>query len=337
MSMTSADLSLDGLHVLYATMSLVFESFFYGIYVVLVPFSTQLLLKRGLGSRSNIFLFTAMFLPFVLSSLYWAVEVAEQAVRIQAFFVHRANRNATNITAYATIFNAVVLFNYIFGDAIVVWRSWVLCRAEYGKLLFIPMVLLVLTTLTVLGTITVKVSTFLVFVNGTPGSVTSVINVLQVSTLAVSFLTNVAATGFISHKAWRHRVFVKEALNKREKTTRVERVFTLLIESGLAYCVSGALVLIFTFVQLPFGTLGDIYAPINAQIAGIYPTIVVVLVGLERTLNDTTFWNVASTQGASIQGNAAVQRGTISFIQFNHDPEIYEAQQGQKSEGDIDV
>ncbi len=52
-----------------------------------------------------------MFVPFVLASLYWAIEVAEQAVRIDVLFVHREKRNTTNLTSYSTIFNAVVLLN----------------------------------------------------------------------------------------------------------------------------------------------------------------------------------------------------------------------------------
>ncbi|PSR77963.1 hypothetical protein PHLCEN_2v7621 [Hermanssonia centrifuga] len=73
----------------------------------------------------------------------------------------------------------------------------------------------------------------------------------------------------------------------------------LIIESGIIYCISGAFALFATFIRLPYGTLGDIYTPINVQIAGIYPTIVLVLVGLERSMNDTTFPN-------SIQVDAAL-------------------------------
>lgn len=43
-----------------------------------------------------------------------------------------------------------------------------------------------------------------------------------------------------------------------------------------------------TLIRLPFGTLGDIYTPVNVQIAGIYPTIVLLIVGLQMTIQDAT-------------------------------------------------
>lgn len=66
--------------------------------------------------------------------------------------------------------------------------------------------------------------------------------------------------------------------------------------------------MVLTLIKLPYGTLGDVYTPVNVQIAvgvltayclheialfthliqGIYPAIVIVLVGLQRTMNDTT-------------------------------------------------
>ena len=117
-----------------------------------------------------------------------------------------------------------------------------------------------------------------------------------------------------------------------------------------------ALVLAFTFVHLPIGTLGDIYSPVNAHIAvssfyhafsfdfaglhgaapqGIYPTIVVVLVGLDRSLNDTAFWE--SDMVPSIQVSTG-PRENISHIQFNHDSGVYsEDRLSDKRREDSDI
>ncbi|KAJ3555404.1 hypothetical protein NM688_g2597 [Phlebia brevispora] len=287
MQTTSDDLSTDGSHALYATMSLVFESFFFGIYAMLVPFSVHILMKRGLRSLTNLFMFTAMFVPFVLSMLYWAVQIAEQAVHIQTFFVHRENRDTINITTFSSLFNGIILINYILGDAIVVWRSWVMSDRIWQTATYPYRTACghngISVAATVLATIGVKTATFVLFADGTDDSAPTVnaINVLQVTTLVISLLTNLTATGFISHKAWHYRITVKAGLMTR------------------------ALTLMFVFIPLTFGTLGDIYLRVNAEIAGIYPTIVVALVGLERTLNDTTFWRSDTARSPSTILHAA--------------------------------
>ena len=142
-------------------------------------------------------------------------------------------------------------------------------------------------------------------------------------------------------------------------------MLAILVESGMLYCVLGVRMdeppavralnisqmplLITSLIRLPaFGTVGDVYAPISMQVAvrsiliglltegtntrtpkGIYPTIVIVLVGLERTLNDTTFWPGSNTgyfdqeqhgeTAQAHQSQANVTRSCVSRIQFAHD------------------
>lgn len=214
---------------------------------------------------------------------------------------------------------------YVFTDAIVVWRAWVLCRVEYRKTLFVPIAFLLLTSRTLLQLVlsfsfisrevpavsvftTIGIRTATYFTAAGPNAPSSnplihALDICQVSNLVWSLLTNITATAIISHKAWyvraplkirliiwltlyrRHRLVIKEGLtNIRNKTTRSERILALLIESGFLYCISGvslvypqfethaltflkATVLLATVIHLPFGTLGDIYTPINIQIA----------------------------------------------------------------------
>ena len=66
-----------------------------------------------------------------------------------------------------------------------------------------------------------------------------------------------------------------------------------------------------TLIRLPAGTVGDIYTPVNVQIAvsnrfslyayymrnpqGIYPTIVLLIVAKYQTLNETTLFTIPQT------------------------------------------
>ncbi|KAJ3858819.1 hypothetical protein EV359DRAFT_87163 [Lentinula novae-zelandiae] len=55
-------------------------------------------------------------------------------------------------------------------------------------------------------------------------------------------------------------------------------------------------------IPLPLGTLGELWAPVNLQFAGIYPLIMLIVLNRSQTLdnavtvfhNDHTDWPVAS-------------------------------------------
>ncbi|KAG7447535.1 uncharacterized protein BT62DRAFT_1074923, partial [Guyanagaster necrorhizus] len=72
------------------------------------------------------------------------------------------------------------------------------------------------------------------------------------------------STSIVGIKALRHRHWVTSRLQlRRRNTTTAERLLTLLVESGIIYCLSGITVLIATVIRLPFGTPGDVYTPVN--------------------------------------------------------------------------
>lgn len=118
-----------------------------------------------------------------------------------------------------------------------------------------------------------------------------------------------------------------------------------------------ATILISTIIKLPYGTLGDIYTPVNLQIAvrrftftkiylstqaviiidilqGIYPAIVIVLVGLQRTMNDTTYWQ--STE-PTVKASRSAPSAVASQIQFTRDPAVYKTASMSTSLEDLDM
>ncbi|KAJ3551195.1 hypothetical protein NM688_g4851 [Phlebia brevispora] len=304
---TTTLLKTDGLNALSAVMSLTFQSLFYGIYCMVITACAYVLLKKRPQSRSNLLMLGGIFVPFVLSTSYWAIQIAEVDVLIETCFVHRDRRNEVTLDDYATIPNAIVLINYIISDAVVVQRAWLLCKAEYAKVVYLTMTFLTFTGLTVFATIGIRIALIIIPSNHNPLRVA--INFMQESTLLFSLVTNFTATGVISHMAWRHRRLIKEGLSRlKTRATRTQRVLALLIESGLVYCIFGALVVVFSLVRLPFGTVGDIYTPVQVQIAGIYPTLIVVLVALEQTFNKT-----ASIKFTTIR---------VDDIRSNREPEL---------------
>jgi len=285
----------SGIIVFYAAISLLIQTFFYGIYFLLVPFSLYIMRQRRARAK-NLVLCTIFM--FTLSTAFWASSVIGFLVRLYAFFISESIPLAQAVYTWSALPNAIILLNYIITDAVVVWRAWVLCKDDHPKLLLLPMIALGFTTISVIGTIVIRVTLIALQVTGrtdNPDSLplTGGINITQVGGFFMSLLTNILATSIISHKAWKHRQLIKHVLYDDPETTttsKVQHILALLVESGLLYITSGITVLIAVLVRLPVvGTIGDIYMPINGQIVGIYPTIVLVIVSMQRSMDTTTF------------------------------------------------
>ena len=91
-------------------------------------------------------------------------------------------------------------------------------------------------------------------------------------------------------------------------------------------------VLVATVIRLPEGTLGDLYTPVNVQIAGIYPSIVLLLVNHERSLDRTIFINsvAVNATGPDRSTRPAVDTSrAMSSVVFRSNPDARERTQTQ--------
>ncbi|KAJ6594249.1 hypothetical protein B0H19DRAFT_1094631 [Mycena capillaripes] len=285
----------------YEVIALVVQTSIFGVYTVLTALSTRMFLKRGLKARENRVIFIIMIFVYLLSMAYWFYSVADVVHRMRVFL--RDPRNPINFTADDTLtkwlflFNALVLVNYIFSDAIVVWRAWIICSGGYRKYLSITIVFLILTVASVTSTIIFKIFMLVKFPDTQlpKGSLLAEgVDVLQISNLAFSLISNLSATAVVGAITWQHRQEIRGVFVKM-KTTKAEQTLTLIVESGVLYCISGLTILISSLIRLPHGTLADIYAPISIQIAGAYPPVVLLLVSMQKSLNETVFLNTISS------------------------------------------
>jgi len=117
------------------------------------------------------------------------------------------------------------------------------------------------------------------------------IKILQLMTLFSSLLSNLTATGVVSVTAWRHYRLIRSAFPKGRDPTRSSRILLLIVESGVLYCIAAILAFVSSVIYLPHahGTLNDLYTPVNIQLAGAYPSIVLLLVGATKLLNESAF------------------------------------------------
>ncbi|KAF7361630.1 hypothetical protein MVEN_00506300 [Mycena venus] len=277
-----------GRTVLYLTVGLVVQMFVFGGYTVIIFLSTRMLMRRGLKSPANRVLLVITLFMYLLSAAYCAYRLADLISRIQFFIEDPQTLQAasTPITHLITLFNALTLLNYLLCDGVVIWRARLICAANHRKFLYFPLFLLILTSLAVAGVIGVRIaSIYSVDFEETP-HFAEVVNILQVSAINISLLSNLSSTGVVGITTWRHRKAIRDGFNK---TTKGDQILRILFESGVFYCIAGLFGLASTLIKLPYNTLGDLYTPVNVQIAGAYTPIVLLLVSMQRPLNEASF------------------------------------------------
>ncbi|KAJ8095742.1 hypothetical protein PM082_022849 [Marasmius tenuissimus] len=305
--------------ILFHTISSICQTFFFGIYASLTIYSTYYMLTTGFKNGVRKTLFTMSMIMFFVSSIFWVTEAINLIRLISVNLVgHKPPPPLPDWVTHASLISsAFVLINYALTDAVVLWRAWVLCRTELGRVLYIPLFFLCCTSISIVTTIVIRIT-----IQAIPHpdatmsdprikSLTRAIDICQVGNLVFSSLVNTSATSLVAVKAWRFRRWIKfdlDALGSRR--TRGERIMATLVESGLLYCLSGITVLITTVIRLPVGTVGNIYTPINTQIAGMYPIVVLLLVSHGKTLENTVFPRNTSNN------NPASEAGPLESMRF---------------------
>ncbi|KIK52333.1 hypothetical protein GYMLUDRAFT_180230, partial [Collybiopsis luxurians FD-317 M1] len=174
---------------------------------------------------------------------------------------------------------------YIVTDGVVIWRAWILCKHESKKLLILCISVFICAACSGLATIVIEVlENFTSSEDKERSSIlTRAIDVCHVMMLVLSLLTNLLATSIISLKAWRfRRMFYITWANGG-------RILALLIESGVLYSALLIITLVFTVIDLPVGSLGDLITPVSLQLSGMYPLIVLIMVSYNQSLDNTSF------------------------------------------------
>ncbi|KAK7044000.1 hypothetical protein VNI00_008168 [Paramarasmius palmivorus] len=250
------------------------------------------MIRKGLKTRIRKVLLSGILLMFVISTIYWGFKISNLVDEIQSLKVLAGNSELPDGFGLVNVFAALALVNYVVTDGVVLWRGWVLCSMDYRRPLYFPLFFLVCCCFTVTSTIAVRIALEIVSMDSpVHRRLVRAIDVCQVANLGFSLIVNLSTTMIIALKTWRFRRWIITDLQAIEynKRTRGERVLVLLIESGLLYCISGITVLVSSLIRLPVGTLGDIYTPVNIQIAGIYPIVVLLLVSRGQSLDQTVF------------------------------------------------
>ncbi|KAF9033477.1 hypothetical protein BDZ89DRAFT_1062938 [Hymenopellis radicata] len=199
----------------------------------------------------------------------------------------------------------------VIGDAVVIWRAWAIWKgSRLQVLVFIPMFLLLVSfifaiiDLSCLGTQSFSV-------RSTIPEGSRLCQWGEPIAWAVSLLTNIVSTTLIAIKAWQYHQFLKSNSSHFRLRSKNQNILLLLVESGFIYCLFWLSQLILFFdiqdgskthlLENALGALGD-------QISGVYPTAIIILVNLQRSMAD----DVESDRTHRLQ--------ELSTIQFDADP-----------------
>ncbi|KAI0314237.1 hypothetical protein OF83DRAFT_463500 [Amylostereum chailletii] len=196
---------------------------------------------------------------------------------------------------------AVLAMNMPIGDFIVLWRAWVLWKQNQ----LFSMISLVL----LLGSVAMSGLATSHACEAWKGPIPSYLFQYDAAGLAaftLSLVINLWATSLIGCRAWQHRRLIKEYLRRSGTYNLVEKTLALIIESGILYCLTWIFVVASTALGFDYHVVRpDSRVPSTASrfisawdvfwdgallhVIGIYPTIVIVLVALEKSHLDRNF------------------------------------------------
>ncbi|KAJ7465598.1 hypothetical protein FB451DRAFT_1138232 [Mycena latifolia] len=277
-----------GQSMMYHNFTLTVQTFFFGGYSVLILLSTRMLLKRGLKTRSLKILFVVGLFMYTLSAAFWAYSIAYVVGNMQAYIDPQNEqwlRFSNQVSTPLPLFNAIVLINFVLSDGIVCWRAWVISRRDYRRYIVLPIAFWTFTIISTTALIVLRILDIPDASIGPKKAFIRAIEVLQLQNMTTSLLSNISATGLIGTTAWRHRQAMRT--NFHERSSRVNRVLALLIESGVLYCFTGVLGTVSQLIHLPHGTLNDICLSDNIQFAGAYAPSLLLLISSHQSSDDT--------------------------------------------------
>jgi len=213
---------------------------------------------------------------YAVSTVHWALFLS----RVEVFEVDPSSP----VDIKDWVVNYLPSITYVLSDVIVLWRAWVLWPGNYRFWLFIPPLILLLCNI---GASVASAVLFLEAIQMKPGPVLEDFNTalhLLWTEWFLTFATNLWATGLIFIRAWQHRRLLRSLSVKETFKSNTEQVLAFLVESGALYLGLWIAVIVTSVPQVTFGA--ESFHTAVAQLVGMYPTMIVVVVALRLSTAD---------------------------------------------------
>ncbi|KAJ7076631.1 hypothetical protein B0H15DRAFT_863386 [Mycena belliarum] len=296
---------------------LIWETLFLSAYSVFFAIAIWSIVRKGMKSSRSILMLGIVVYLYATSLTLWGLNVTQWFERMsvdiddhpELGLQDRLDADNAKFRALAPSMESLFLFNMLVGDSVVIWRVHALYPGTLWPRLVpcIPLLIsLAFTTVDVICLTGAEVETLSSIPGGGP-----VCEHAELISWAFSFITNVACTLLIWYRAWHHRKTTK-ALSMGTNSARISttRILSLLVESGFIYCLFWLTQLIL-FIDIerdaPAFYVYELFAGMGDQISGMYPTLIIVIVNLHRTI-----WDLAP--GTDKKGSAV--RETLRFAEM---------------------
>ncbi|KAE9397857.1 hypothetical protein BT96DRAFT_940619 [Gymnopus androsaceus JB14] len=211
--------------------------------------------------------------------------------------------------------NFFARLNFLINDSIVIWRAWILCPHNRVVKLILSISLLACYACSIFDA-----------ANGAAaGAGTKEFLVLDLPSL----FTNITATSLVTYKAWYHGKDIQCILNSGSRTTKVQKILSLLIESGSVYISFWiAATFLTAFGDSTLLSFQVFIASALPYLSALYPIIIILLVALENNKIDNRaafslsqslrLATEARTRGASSNGSDSSEAVSYSIENQRH-------------------
>ncbi|ESK87370.1 hypothetical protein Moror_11704 [Moniliophthora roreri MCA 2997] len=287
-----------GWYFVMNTVGVICETGFWAIYLVLFSFALKIQISRGLRNPPSIIILFVTIILFLSSTALWSMNVSQLSMALKGFFLKypslgvydRVIQLNSEIVVFGLPMETLFLSNMIIGDAVVIWRAWALCKdTPLRPLVYIPMAMLSVSFAFAVISLDCLATNGYGFSQSTIPEGSKVCQWGEPIAWGISLLTNVVSTSLIAVRAWQHRRFLREG-NPRLHS-KSQRILVVLVESGFVYCLFwlSQLILFFDFEGFGFATyLYMFLSTMGDQISGVYPTMIIILVYMQRSISDST-------------------------------------------------
>ncbi|KAJ6460211.1 hypothetical protein C8R45DRAFT_1221099 [Mycena sanguinolenta] len=306
------------------------ESIFCSAYGIFFAVAVYSIFRKGLKSRAAIIMLCVVVYLYASSVAQWAINVWTVLQSIHSLLMvpgvpigDRIDLGNTTLEKTNIPIEALWVFNMIIGDSVVIWRTWAVYMHRVLAIL-IPSILLLMSL------------TFGLIDLGCMSYEEKSVSLPAVCTYpATGFIgwifsvaTNISCTILIGLKARQHRKITRQLdLTARSHRMSADKILSLLVESGAIYTL-----LWLTQVTSYIGFPGDspvwylwaVSRAIGNQMAGLYPTLIIVIVNFRQTFWDdepatvhinSLHWAPNSNRSGMTNTVDTQRRGTSVHIQ----------------------
>jgi hypothetical protein len=287
---------------------------FYGAYLILTVITIWILWERkGAQKFYKMPLFMAVVFIAMTTTSLWLIRTINKVHHIQiglqsantvAFAARYANiKQWSTLGVYATYMDAM---NVLYADAILIWRLRIICP-ENRVWAGVAMVLWVMSLAAEL------VSCIALSLSHTTNTFSGYFLYAGYAALGLSFITNMVATTVISVRVWRHKQESK-MLGTVTQLSNAGTIGLLLVESGFVYAII-QLTVFLLLVTVDASTTGPhraaastLYQIQSGSLSPLYPTLVILIVSLKKSVTLATKSSSAFSTGNSSSTAPSAQR-----------------------------